>query len=593
MASNWQFIASLSEEQNDPITERSNDITANIDTSSPLGIVRQMRQVDAQIFTGWRDWAGVLDDSTLNTMDRLTSTVIQLLGDTDAGVVLSGCGTSGRLAFLLAKTFNTLTSQREKPFYRYIISGGDTAILKSGESGEDSWSNGVHSLEKVTDKMKKVLFIGITCGLSAPFVAAQLHHCLRDPEKYTPVLLGFNIPSMARTTEIQGSTLSFKDVVECLLALEAAGGAFVLTPVVGPEAIAGSTRLKSGTATKMLLEAIFMRAHQWYYRQRRIGVAESLLSYKAVHAHTFLQCKEIAEMLELAGCSLSFGGHVYYLGVKTVGLLAVIDASECPPTFGASYNDVRAFLLGGNAVLDLQEDPAVQDPHLALSWDHFASHFLQTLTSQDLVIFVLSRQDVDAKVAAEVVSLCSSINAQKGAILVGAGALPEIDTSMFKCCIRLLLPRKVLASYWSSDLEEEEEAMSSEMAVKWVLNTVSTGAHIRKGKVLRNRMVDLQLSNVKLFHRGVKMVQDFSGLNKQEALKCVLSSIYAEDNINASLLESNVEKHIAKATGKAKVMPLALLKSTGRFTINEASNALEQDPIIRSVLAKHTVNLTT
>ena len=69
----------------------------------------------------------------------------------------------------------------------------------------------------------------------------------------------------------------------------------------------------------------------------------------------------------------------------------------------------------------------------------------------------------------------------------------QVDSCMFKCCIRVLLPRKVLSSYWSSDLEEEEEAVNCEMAVKWALNAVSTGAHIMKGKVLCNRMVDLQL----------------------------------------------------------------------------------------------------
>eukprot|EP00731_Ephydatia_muelleri_P031843 Em0023g350a len=593
MASRWQ-LASPSE-QGEPITERSNDITENIDTLSPLGIVRQLRQVDAQIFAGWRHWESILDDGVLSTADRVSNTVIQFLEDTDNNaVVLSGCGTSGRLAFVIAKTFNRLLCQRAKqPFYHYIISGGDKAILKSGESEEDSWSNGVHSLEKVTDKAKKVLFIGITCGLSAPFVAAQLDHCLRHLEKYTPVLLGFNLPSMARTSKVHGSALSFKDVVDNLLEQEAKGRAFVLTPIVGPEAIAGSTRLKSGSATKMLLEAILMRAHQRYYRQREIGVAQSLLSYKTVYTHTFLQSKDIAAMLELAGQSLSSGGHVYYLGVKTAGILALIDASECPPTFGAGYNDVRAFLHGGNAALGLQEDPATKDPGLALGWDYFTSHFLPTLTWRDLVIFVLSRQDMDAKLATEVSGMCSSIHTQKGAILVGTGALPEVDSSMFRCCIRVLLPHQVLSSYWSSGLEEEEEAVNCEMAVKWALNAISTGAHIMKGKVLCNKMVDLQLSNDKLFHRGVKMVEDFGKLSKQEALKCVLSSIYTEDNVEASLLSDSVEKHITNAMCKTKVMPLALLKSTGRFSIHEASCALEQDPVIRSVLTKQTLHLNT
>ena len=74
----------------------------------------------------------------------------------------------------------------------------------------------------------------------------------------------------------------------------------------------------------------------------------------------------------------------------------------------------------------------------------------------------------------------------------------QVDGSMFNHCVRVVLPREVIASYWSCELEQEEvgggvEALSSQMAVKWVLNAVSTGAHIIKGKVLRNRMVDLHL----------------------------------------------------------------------------------------------------
>jgi len=82
-------------------------------------------------------------------------------------VVLSGCGTSGRLAFITARAFHShLHNLNLPPCYHFIIAGGDGALVKSVEAMEDSWREGVRALDKATQGKKKVLFIGITCGLS-------------------------------------------------------------------------------------------------------------------------------------------------------------------------------------------------------------------------------------------------------------------------------------------------------------------------------------------------------------------------------------------------------------------------------------------
>lgn len=121
----------------------------------------------------------------------------------------------------------------------------------------------------------RVLYIGISCGLSATYVGAQLKYAM-DHTNYAMVVIGFNPPQLAKSTVVSGWGTSFKSVLE-----EMQGKAdktltqfqqhFVLTPVVGPEAVQGSSRLKGGTATKMILEAIMGMAASQTFRLPLLG----------------------------------------------------------------------------------------------------------------------------------------------------------------------------------------------------------------------------------------------------------------------------------------------------------------------------------
>jgi len=80
-------------------------------------------------------------------------------------IVLSGCGTSGRIAFFCATAFNrVLESHGARPVFRYLISGGDRALISSREKVEDDPFQGAEELTAVSARAKRVLYIGITCG---------------------------------------------------------------------------------------------------------------------------------------------------------------------------------------------------------------------------------------------------------------------------------------------------------------------------------------------------------------------------------------------------------------------------------------------
>lgn len=100
-----------------PISERSNDLTRNLDVVGPSGIVRLLRQSDVQIFAGWEEWESLCDQPILQTLEDLADAVqpyLQARSNPDqphnVKFIMSGAGTSGRLAFYCARTLNKVRS---------------------------------------------------------------------------------------------------------------------------------------------------------------------------------------------------------------------------------------------------------------------------------------------------------------------------------------------------------------------------------------------------------------------------------------------------------------------------------------------------
>lgn len=141
-----------------PITERANSLTDDIDVATPSEIIRLLRQCDSQLFSGWSKWPGLYDHETLETMKTISEEILSVLHSPENSmIVLSGCGTSGRLGFLVSQSFNEISRQQGlPPLYQYQIAGGDAALFVSVEAPEDDWLKGKEDLQKLTKEKYKV-----------------------------------------------------------------------------------------------------------------------------------------------------------------------------------------------------------------------------------------------------------------------------------------------------------------------------------------------------------------------------------------------------------------------------------------------------
>uniref|UniRef100_A0A3Q2EJN4 Glucokinase regulator n=1 Tax=Cyprinodon variegatus TaxID=28743 RepID=A0A3Q2EJN4_CYPVA len=448
----------------------------------------------------------------------------------DSLIVLSGCGTSGRLAFFITSGFNReLRRLNQGAICLYIIAGGDRALFSSQEAPEDDPILGSLSLRKVSEGKKRVLFIGISCGLSAPFVAGQLDVCLQHPDVYTPVLIGFNPAHQARKEPIPGCTFTFHSVVERMQELSKMQKAFLINPALGPEAISGSSRMKGGSATKILLEVVFSAAHAANSSRTPILYKYRMKSYKQALDVTYSQAEGIAALMEAAGHSLQCGRRVCYLGWGSLGLLGLIDASECKPTFGADYEDIRGFVSGGYKELGNKEgDLNLMGCEFGITHDDFLNSVLPCLTDKDMVLLLYSHS----------------------------------------------------GNQW-------------ELSTKLLLNAVSTGAHIFKGKVYQNYMIDLQVTNSKLYHRATRLLQTLSGRSESQCEEALLKAIYQVDKLTEDMMTCHLKTHTDAAGKGEKVVPLALVCLLTGCSVKEAKSLLERKAIIREAVEECLLKYTS
>jgi hypothetical protein len=100
-------------------------------------------------------------------------------------------------------------------------------------------------------------------------------------------------------------------------------------------------------------------------------------------------------------------------------------------------------------------------------------------------------------------------------------------------------------------------------------------------------MVDLRISNNKLYHRTVGIIGDLMKVSGENARIALLRSVYQTDNLTSEQLDAHISKHIEIAKSVEKVVPKALLLATGKFTYDAAAKALAEEPIVRTVIEKY------
>ncbi|HPD29015.1 MAG TPA: hypothetical protein PLL20_03400 [Phycisphaerae bacterium] len=552
------------------ITETPNELTTDIDVASPVGIVRMLRAADAQIYSGYRDYPAVCDAEIVAKIVRTIEWAAPVLGREDSVVVISGAGTSGRLAMFAARTFNRfLAGCKRAPNVRYLIAGGNLALIKAQEGAEDDPHKAVDDVEPLVRGKRRVLYIGVTCGLSAPYVASQMLHLSRRRGTKC-VLIGFSPADRARDVEVEDWDKTFASALQSVLRRR---NFLLLNPVVGPEPITGSTRMKSGSATKLLLEVIFALAveqgGQGVLPER---VAACLKAYEQTRVAVYEQTAAIGRLVELGGRALRQGGHIYYLGADTPGILGTVDASECPPTFGADFDTVRGFVVGGwRTLLGPGHDLSDEGPWYRISLDEFKQVKLPALSGKDLVVGL--GMDLHRQVG-EALHRSRNAGARTAVVQVGRRARGRVAVDAAVCVPNV--PKTIIPG----------AKVFEEFGTKLILNALTTGGHVLSGKVYQNRMVDLRISNNKLFYRTIGIIQHISGVSAEAAKRHLLRSIYGTDRVTPRMMNAKPSQHVQASTNVTKIVPKALIMAMGRTTPAEADRLLKKEPIVRAAIER-------
>ena len=584
-----------------PYTERSNDITKSIDVANADQIFEIIHSCNGETFTGNSDpfCNGILDKTCVQqcalVSEAIASNIFNKPGSNR--VVLSGCGTSGRIGFMVVRAFNKILDRLSLPrYYEYMIAGDDRSLFISQEAKEDQWNVGFSELAAVTKDFSRVAYFGITCGLSAPYVAGQLENCLNsEKDKFIPVILGFNPVELARKNTLVGLGKSFSDITREIL--EGCHG-YIINPIVGAEPITGSSRMKGGTATKIILEAIFLTAHiksghlaPNFFHKSYIEIIEFL--FEKIYFQAYQQFStyktEIIPILESCGdslnkkTSLNEEGHIYYVADGVFGLLGLIDASECPPTFGTDYSTVKGFLYGAYDTLCNSEGDLESKfgDFYSISWSNFEA-LIPNLHSFDTVIllacemenFAYTKQIVD-QVKKSPCRLFGIVKEMPG------NKLCQDLIDLIDNCVVIRHSNVPISS--SDILDFPGIDFYEEMMLKWILNTITTGAHILHGKIVENYMIDVQPTNSKLFNRSIDIVGRFSGTSTEKSTSALLSAIYQADD-PSPFLSADVNEHVMKAVGVKRVVPTAILIASRDLTVSNAIKYLEANPVIRNAI---------
>ena len=416
------------------------------------------------------------------------------------------------------------------------------------------------------------IFCGITCGLSAPYVGGQIEAALKH-KGCTPVLIGFNPINLARDVPVEGwDRTTFQVFTDLEKAALAGESCFVLNPVIGPEAVTGSSRMKGGSMTKILIETVFMTALMPHCSGSTSSDAPPLTTltmlrmFDQVYRDTYKAVTDLAAVIEMAGdCIKKKDGHLYYVGGDSFGLVALMDASEMVDTYGCRLDEIRAFIGGGWSAFDNAEgDLSSHGKLFQLSTVDFEKDIVDTLTAHDAVVLVnmprtyagVERLKASpAKLGS--ITVCSVVNS------VDTYFTPAADDARFNRVVVTLSTAEIVPSV----------SLWAEFSAKLLLNAVTTGANVLKGAVYGNSMINLTLSNNKLFHRSAKIIHNITGKTLDECKDSLLKGINGVDTVTDELRELPLSAHIEMATPQANMVPTAALIAAG-LTVAEATERL-------------------
>ena len=194
------------------------------------------------------------------------------------------------------------------------------------------------------------------------------------------------------------------------------------------------------------------------------------------------------------------GGRLFYIGAGTSGRLGILDASEIPPTYGVPHGKVIGLIAGGDKAIRKAVENAEDDS--AQAWKDLEEHMIN---QNDVLIGIAASGRTPYVIGG--VKQARAQGIITGCITCNEGS--ELAKNVDHAIEVVVGPEFVTGS----------TRMKSGTAQKLVLNMISTTTMIKLGRVKGNKMVDMQLTNIKLVGRGVKMIMDELHVSEEEADK--------------------------------------------------------------------------
>jgi N-acetylmuramic acid 6-phosphate etherase len=240
----------------------------------------------------------------------------------------------------------------------------------------------------------------------------------------------------------------------------------------------------------------------YYKNLQELSLPEILANINQEDQSVPLTVKKALPQIEALAAAIiekmSRGGRLFYIGAGTSGRLGILDASECPPTFGVPYDLVIGLIAGGDSAIKKSVENAEDDPTQAWA---------------DLQKYNPNENDVLVGIAA---------SGATPYVLGGlkAAATRDITTGCIVCNAHSPIARAArfpVEVIVGPEFLTGSTRMKAGTAQKLVLNMLTTSTMIRLGKVKGNKMVDMQLTNSKLHNRGIKIIVRETGIDEKAA----------------------------------------------------------------------------
>ena len=248
---------------------------------------------------------------------------------------------------------------------------------------------------------------------------------------------------------------------------------------------------------------------------------------------------EIAKACEIAADTFNNDGRLIYIGAGTSGRLGVLDASECPPTFGVSPDMVVGLIAGGDFALRHPVENVEDDKELAIkdlkAIELKSNDFLVGIAASGRTPYVISAIEYAKSLGCKTAAIACNTNSEIGnvadiAIEVEVG--PEVLTGSTR--------------------------LSAGSAQKMIVNMITTTSMVLIGKAYQNLMVDVVLSNEKLFSRAINIIKDATGVDDDAAKQAlektdgncklaITSILTGSDTETAKKLLDQANGHVRKA----------------------------------------------